>query len=139
MHSDMHNGVVCDFTKLLGRILMSVMFIVAGYSKIGAYAGTQEYMASAGLPGFLLPLVILLELGGGLAILFGFFTRWVALALAAFCLLSAWLFHNVPGDQMQQIMFMKNLTIAGGFLILACAGAGKFSFDHAMARAKHKR
>lgn len=134
-----NNGVMCDFGKLVARILMSVIFIVSGYGKIGAYAGTQEYMASAGLPGFLLPLVILLELGGGLAILFGFFTRWVALALAAFCLLSAWLFHNVPGDQMQQIMFMKNLTIAGGFLVLACAGAGKFSVDHVMARAKHKR
>lgn len=132
----MNNGVLCDFTKLVARILMSVMFIVAGYSKIGAYAGTQEYMAAAGLPGILLPLVILLELGGGLAILFGFFTRWVAVAFAAFCLISAWMFHNVPGDQMQQIMFMKNITIAGGFLILACAGAGKFSFDHAMAKVK---
>ncbi|WP_299598283.1 DoxX family protein [uncultured Microbulbifer sp.] len=134
----MNNGVICDFTKLVARILMSVMFIVAGYSKIGAYAGTQEYMAAAGVPGFLLPLVILLELGGGLAILFGFFTRWVALAFAAFCLISAWMFHNVPGDQMQQIMFMKNITIAGGFLILACAGAGKFSFDHAMANVRSR-
>ena len=133
------SGVLCDFTKLIARILMSVMFIVAGYSKIGAYAGTQEYMAAAGIPGILLPLVILLELGGGLAILFGFLTRWVAVALALFCLASAWLFHNVPGDQMQQIMFMKNVTIAGGFLMLACAGAGKFSFDHAMARAKSTR
>lgn len=131
-------GVMCDFTKLIARILMSVMFIVAGYSKIGAYAGTQEYMAAVGVPGVLLPLVILLELGGGLAILFGFVTRWVAVAFALFCLVSAWLFHNVPGDQMQQIMFMKNVTIAGGFLILACAGAGKFSFDHAIAKAKSR-
>jgi len=132
------NAVLCDFTKLIGRILMSVMFIVAGYGKIGAYAGTQEYMASVGVPGILLPLVILLELGGGLAILFGFFTRWVALAFAVFCLASAWLFHNVPGDQTQQIMFMKNITIAGGFLILACAGAGRFSFDHARQRLQHR-
>ncbi|UFN59271.1 DoxX family protein [Microbulbifer celer] len=129
---------MCDFTKLIGRILISVMFIVSGYNKIGGYAGTQEYMAAMGVPGFLLPLVILLELGGGLAILFGFFTRWVALAFALFCLASAWLFHNVPDDQTQQIMFMKNITIAGGFLILACAGAGRFSFDHARHRLKHK-
>ncbi|WP_066959884.1 DoxX family protein [Microbulbifer sp. Q7] len=134
----MNNGVLFDFSKLMARILMSVMFIVAGYSKIGAYAGTQEYMASAGVPGFLLPLVILLELGGGLAILFGFFTRWVAVAFAAFCVVSAWLFHNVPGDQMQQILFMKNITIAGGFLMLACAGAGRFSFDYAMANVKKR-
>ena len=134
----MQNGALCDFGKLIGRILISVMFIVAGYSKIGAYAGTQEYMAAAGVPGILLPLVILLELGGGLAILFGFFTRWVALAFAIFCAVSAWRFHNVPGDQMQQIMFMKNITIAGGFLILACVGAGNFSFDHAMAKLKNR-
>ncbi|WP_295802247.1 DoxX family protein [uncultured Microbulbifer sp.] len=132
------SNALCDFTKLIARIMMSVMFIVAGYSKIGAYGGTQEYMAAAGVPGILLPLVILLELGGGLAILFGFLTRWVAVAFALFCLVSAWMFHNVPGDQMQQIMFMKNVTIAGGFLLLACTGAGRFSFDHAMARIKNK-
>ncbi|WP_160151915.1 DoxX family protein [Microbulbifer sp. ALW1] len=134
----MNNSVLCDFTKVVGRILISVIFIIAGYGKIAGYAGTQEYMAAAGVPGFLLPLVILLELGGGLAILFGFFTRWVALAFAAFCVISAWMFHNVPGDQMQQILFMKNLAIAGGFLFLACTGAGKFSFDHAMAKVKEK-
>ena len=132
----MNNPILCDTGKLIGRFLLSVMFIVAGWSKVGGYAGTQAYMESAGVPGILLPLVILAELGGGLAILFGFLTRWAALGLAVFCLLSAWIFHNVPGDQTQQIMFMKNVTIAGGFLILSCAGAGRFSLDHLFSRNK---
>ncbi|MFC6633824.1 DoxX family protein [Microbulbifer taiwanensis] len=126
----MTNGVYCDLTKLLGRVLMSLMFITAGWNKIGGYAGTQSYMESAGVPGLLLPLVILVELGGGLAILLGLFTRWAALALALFCLASAVLFHYVPDDQGQMISFMKNITIAGGFFILACAGAGRLSLDH---------
>jgi len=126
----MTSAIYCDLTKLLGRALMSLMFISAGWNKIGGYADTQGYMESAGVPGLLLPLVILVELGGGLAILLGFFTRWAALALALFSLASAWLFHYVPDDQMQMINFMKNITIAGGFLILACAGAGKMSLDH---------
>ncbi|SEA17400.1 DoxX family protein [Microbulbifer marinus] len=126
----MNNPIFCDLGKLLGRVLMSLMFITAGWNKIGGYEGTQAYMESAGVPGILLPLVILVELGGGLAILLGFFTRWSALALALFCLASAFLFHYVPGDQGQMISFMKNITIAGGFFILACAGAGKLSLDH---------
>ncbi|WP_323846168.1 DoxX family protein [Microbulbifer magnicolonia] len=126
----MHNPIYCDLGKLLGRVLMSLMFITAGWNKIGGYSGTQAFMESAGVPGILLPLVILVELIGGLAILLGYFTRWWALALALFCLASAWLFHYVPGDQGQMVSFMKNITIAGGFLILACAGAGRLSLDH---------
>ncbi|WP_237068176.1 DoxX family protein [Microbulbifer guangxiensis] len=132
----MNSGILCDLTQLLGRVLMSLMFISAGWSKIVGYAGTQAYMESAGVPGALLPLVIIAELGGGLAVLFGFLTRWAALGLALFCLASAWLFHNVPGDQAQMINFMKNVTIAGGFFILACAGAGKLSVDHWLRRNK---
>ncbi|SHF30515.1 putative oxidoreductase [Microbulbifer donghaiensis] len=126
----MTHPIHCDLGKLLGRVLMSLIFISAGWSKIGGYEGTQGYMESAGVPGILLPLVILVELGGGLAVLLGFFTRWAALALAVFCFASAALFHYVPGDQAQMISFMKNITIAGGFLILACAGAGKLSLDN---------
>lgn len=132
----MTNGIYCDVTKLVGRILMALMFISAGWSKIGGYEGTQGYMESTGVPGALLPLVIIVELGGGLAILFGFLTRWAALGLALFSLLSALLFHYVPDDQAQMINFMKNITITGGFLILACAGAGKFSVDHMFSRNK---
>jgi len=115
--------------SLLGRTGLSLIFIISGLGKIAAYAGTQQYMASAGVPGALLPLVIALELGGGLAILGGLFTRWTALALAGFTLVAAALFHNNLGDQVQGIMFWKNVAIAGGFLLLAANGAGAYSLD----------
>jgi putative oxidoreductase len=114
---------------LLGRVGLSTLFILTGYAKIAAYAGTQQYMASAGVPGFLLPFVIALELGGGLAILAGFLTRPVALALAAFSVVAALLFHANLADQGQYINFFKNLSIAGGFLVLAANGAGALSVD----------
>lgn len=112
-----------------GRVLLALIFIIAGFDKIGGYEGTQAYMASQGVPGALLPLVILLELGGGIALVLGLFTRWVALALAGFSIASAVLFHFDPNDQMQMIQFMKNLAIAGGFLVLARHGAGAWSLD----------
>jgi putative oxidoreductase len=113
----------------LGRVLMSIMFIQAGVSKIFGFAGAQSYMEAHGVPGMLLPLVILTEVGGGLCILLGLFTRWAAIALAGFCVLAAILFHWHPDDQMQMINFMKNITIAGGFLILAGSGPGALALD----------
>ena len=115
---------------LIGRVLLSIVFIQAGWSKIFGYAGTQEYMQAAGVPGMLLPLVILAELGGGLCILLGLLTRWAAIALAGFCVLSGYLFHYHPGDMGEMISFMKNLTIAGGFLVLAGSGPGAFALDN---------
>ena len=115
---------------LAGRVGLSLIFIISGWGKIAAYAGTQQYMASAGLPGSLLPLVIALELGGGLAILAGAFTRWIALALAVFSLVTAALFHAHLGDAAQAINFWKNVAMAGGFLMLAANGAGTLSLDH---------
>lgn len=113
---------------LAGRILLALIFITAGYGKIGGYEGTAGYMESMGVPGALLPLVILTELGGGIAIVLGLFTRPVAVALAGFSILSGIIFH-AGADQMQQIMFAKNLAIAGGFLVLAAHGAGAWSID----------
>lgn len=113
----------------LGRILIALIFIVAGYGKIGGYEATQGYMAAMGVPGGLLPLVIALELGGGILLVLGLFTRYVALALAGFSILSAILFHGNVADQTQQIMFLKNLGLAGGFLFLVANGAGKISLD----------
>ncbi|HET7211348.1 MAG TPA: DoxX family protein [Methyloceanibacter sp.] len=115
---------------LIGRVLLSIIFIQAGWEKITGYAGTQEYMQAAGVPGALLPLVILTELGGGLLILLGFLTRWAAIALAGFCVLSGYLFHYHPGDMMQMINLMKNITIAGGFLVLAGSGPGALALDN---------
>lgn len=118
-----------SIVTLAGRVLLAHMFLISGIQKIGGYAGTQAYMESAGLPGILLPLVILLEIGGGLALLAGFFTRWAAAALAAFSVLAALLFHMNFADQTQAFMFMKNLTIAGGLLFVVAHGAGELSVD----------
>ena len=118
-----------DMALLVGRVLLALMFVMAGWSKIGGYAGTQGYMEAMGVPGFMLPLVILLELGGGLAVVLGLFTRSIAVLLAGFTLMAAFIFHYQPADQMQMLMFMKNVSVAGGFLALAAAGAGAFSVD----------
>lgn len=112
---------------LLGRILLSALFILAGYSKIGGYADTAAYMGSAGLPAALLPLVIALELGGGFAILVGLFSRPAALALAVFSVATAFVFHNTFIDPAQYNNFMKNLAIAGGLLMLFANGPGALS------------
>jgi putative oxidoreductase len=114
----------------IGRVLMSIMFIYSGINKIFGYAGAQGYMEAAGVPGVLLPVVILLEAGGGIALLLGLGTRWLAVAFAGFCVLAGLLFHLKPDDQMQMINFMKNITIAGGFLVLAGAGPGALALDN---------
>ena len=118
-----------DVALLAGRVLLALMFVMAGWSKIGGYAGTQGYMEAMGVPGFMLPLVILLELGGGLAVVLGLFTRSLYVLLAGFTLMAAFIFHYQPAEQMQMLMFMKNVSVAGGFLALAAAGAGAFSVD----------
>lgn len=125
----MNNAIV-----LLARLLLAHIFLLAGISKITGYAGTQGYMESMGVPGALLPLVIALEIGGSLALIFGFFTRWAALALAAFCVASAVIFHRNFAEQMQMILFMKNFAMAGGMLLLYVHGAGAFSLDARRAR-----
>ena len=121
---------------LLGRTGLALIFIISGLAKIGGYEGTQGYMDAMGVPGSLLPLVIALEVGGGLAILAGLFTRTSALALAAFSLASGVLFHFDLGDLAQFNNFFKNIAIAGGFLVLAAQGAGRFSLDAAIAGRK---
>ena len=114
---------------LLGRILLATIFVLAGLNKISGYEGTVAYMASQGVPGELLPLVIALEVGGGIAIVAGLLTRLTALALAGFCIASALLFHFQLADQTQFVMFFKNFAMAGGFLILAANGPGAWSLD----------
>lgn len=121
---------------LVGRIMLAVLFLPAGLSKIGGFAGTAGYIASKGLP---LPevgaaIAIAVEVLGGLALILGFGTRWAALILAAFTVVAGVIFHNfwaLPADQqtVQQIMFMKNIAIAGGLLLLAAFGAGALSVD----------
>lgn len=120
--------------SLLGRLGLSLIFITSGWGKIAGYAATQGYMEAMGVPGGLLPLVIALEVGGGLAILAGGFTRSFAAALAAFSLASAALFHGNLGDGDQAIHFWKNVAMAGGFLMLVANGPGALSLDAAWSR-----
>lgn len=115
--------------EFLGRLLLGIMFVLAGVSKLGAIEGTIQYMADAGLPSFLAYPAALFELVAGLAVIVGYQTRIVALLLAGFCIVTAVLFHYMPTDQIQMAMMMKNLAVAGGFLVLAHAGAGPLSLD----------
>jgi putative oxidoreductase len=121
---------------LVGRFLLALMFVLAGISKLGGFAGTVGYIGSKGLPmpEVLAALTIVLELGGGLALVFGFCTRWVALAMGLFTLLVSVIFHNywAMPEAMQmtnQLMFMKNMGVAGGMFMLAAFGAGALSLD----------
>jgi len=120
--------------ELAGRILLGTLFLLAGVGKLSAYSATAAYMSSAGLPGALLPAVIVTELGGALAIILGWRTRIVAALLAGFSVLTALVFHNNFADQAQMINFLKNLPIAGGFLLLLVNGAGPLSLDRRAGR-----
>jgi putative oxidoreductase len=114
---------------LLGRLMLAAIFIQSGYGKIGGYAGTQGYMEKFGVSGQLLPLVIAVELIGGILLVVGWMTRWAALALAGFTLIAALYFHTDFADRMQIIHFMKNLAITGGLLVLFGQGPGRWSLD----------
>ena len=128
-------------TAPVGRGLLSIIFIMAGWSKINAYAGTAGYMEAMGVPGALLPVVIALELGGGIALLVGFQARFVAVLLGGFSIISGVLFHLLPSFGMEGmaaqgefISFMKNLAIAGGMGFVFVHGAGALSVDKLLAR-----
>jgi putative oxidoreductase len=121
---------------VIGRVLLALMFILSGFGKLADISGTAGYIASGGLPApaVLAVLVGLLELGGGIAVAIGFHARWAALALGLFTLVATVLFHQfwaVPADQafVQQLMFMKNLSVAGGLFIVAALSAGPVSID----------
>jgi putative oxidoreductase len=118
-----------NLADLAGRILIAAIFLIAGLNKIGGYEGTQGYMAAMGVPGMLLPLVIALEVFGAIAIIVGWRTRLFAFLLAGFSIVSAAIFHSALGDQMQFLLFMKNLAMAGGFLFLVARGPGDWSLD----------
>lgn len=128
--------VLTNVSSLLARVGLAALFILTSFSKIQYFDATAQYMASAGLPEFLLPLVIAFELIGGLLIVLGLLTQLTAIAFAAFSIVSALLFHFQLDDQMQFLMFYKNIAMAGGFLALASLGAGKFSIDHLLLNRK---
>lgn len=123
----MSNNVIL----LVARILLAIIFILSGFNKFGNIAGTAGYIGSVGLPAatLLAWLAAITETVAGIAILVGFQTRYAAWFLAIFTVFTGVVFHYAPADQMQMIMFMKNLAIAGGFLALAISGAGSLSVD----------
>lgn len=127
------------FSTLLGRNALALIFVLSGAGKLAAYAATQQYMASVGVPGALLPLVILAELGGGLAVMAGLLTRTAATGLAVFSIAAGALFHADFADQNQMIHFMKNIAVAGGLLLLAANGPGALSLDALIARRRTGR
>ncbi|PWG17979.1 DoxX family protein [Salibaculum griseiflavum] len=125
-----------QFAAPLGRLLLSFMFIMSGLQKITGYAGTQQYMEMMGVPGALLPLAIVTEVAGGLALLLGWQARIAAFLLAGFSVVSGILFHLLPSfgmegmaAQAEMIGFMKNMTIAGGMLMVVAFGPGAWSLD----------
>jgi len=128
------NATLSGVTEAAGRVLLVVLFLLSGIGKLGAYSATAAYMSSAGVSGALLPAVIAIELVGALAIILGWKTRIVAALLAGFSVLTALTFHNNFADQIQMIMFLKNISIAGGFLLLVAHGAGPLSLDRRLSR-----
>ncbi len=122
-------GAIYNLFDLLGRILISVMFLQSGIGKVGSYVHTSQYMAAKSVPSILLPLVIIVEVAGSIAIILGWKTRLFAFLLAGFCILAALFFHWNFADQMQAINFMNNISIAGGFLAIFAHGAGVLSLD----------
>ena len=113
-----------------GRVLIAFMFVMSGLNKINNYGNTAGWMDAMGVPGSLLPIVIVLEVLGGAAIMIGWQTRIAAILFAAFSVMSAAIFHADFSDQNQMIHFMKNISIAGGFLFLIVHGAGTYSMDN---------
>ena len=121
---------------LAARILMALLFLPAGIMKIAGFAGTTGYIASVGLPFPVLgaAIAVAVEVGGGLALIAGFQTRWAAFLMAVFTIVAGLFFHKfwaaAPDQAMiQQIMFFKNVAIAGGLLMLTAFGAGAWSMD----------
>lgn len=122
------------YFELGGRILLASLFLLSGLTKMSSYGAMGAYMHSAGVSASLLPLVIATEVLGSLAVIIGWHTRIAAFLLAGFTVLAALFFHTNFGDQIQMIMFLKNVSIAGAFLMLVANGAGPLSLDHRRAR-----
>ncbi|QYZ71138.1 DoxX family protein [Neotabrizicola shimadae] len=120
-----------SYAPLAARVLIGVLFLLAGLGKLGNVAGFSGYLASGGLPAFLAWPAILFEIVVGGALIVGFQTRLAALAAAAFCVVAGLMYHSNFGDQMQLSSFLKNMAIAGGLLLLASTGAGKLALDKA--------
>ena len=121
---------MANIADLIGRILISALFLLNGIFKISNYDGTIGWMESFGMPGILLIPAIILEIAGPVLIIIGYKTKVAAGLLSLFCVATAFIFHNDFGNQMQLTSFLKNIALAGGFLILFVNGAKGFSLDN---------
>jgi putative oxidoreductase len=118
-----------NYVNLISRVLLALIFVLAGIDKIFKFEMTQGYMEAMGVPGILIFPTIILEVVAGFALILGFQTKYAALALAVFCVLTGVIFHNNIADQMQFIMLIKNIAMAGGLLLLFEHGASHYSLD----------
>jgi putative oxidoreductase len=127
-----------DYTALAGRISLALIFIMSGIGKITDFEDTRAYMSAYGMPltWFLAIGAIALELGGGISLIAGFLTHLGALALIVFLIPTTLIFHTDFADKLQVIMFMKNLAIIGGLLMVFSFGAGKISVDEVLSKRK---
>ena len=121
---------MANITDLIGRILISALFLLNGIFKISNYDGTIGWMESFGMPGILLIPAIILEIAGPVLIVIGYKTKLAAGLLSLFCIATAFIFHNDFANQMQLTSFLKNIALAGGFLILFINGAKSISLDN---------
>ncbi len=117
------------FIDLPARLLMSLLFLLSGFSKLAGNAGIQHYMQAYGVPGVLSWPAAAWEIGGGLLLLVGLWIQPVSVLMAGWCLLTASIFHTAFSDQNQMINFFKNMTMAGGFLLVARTHPMTFSVD----------
>ena len=122
--------LIMNFIDVLGRIFLSAIFLINGVGKIFSYEGTIQYMENFNVPGNLIIPAIIVEILFPILLIIGYQTRFSALILSLFTLTLAVIFHTDFSDQMQLISFLKNIAIAGGFLIIFVNGAGKYSIDH---------
>ena len=125
----MNRDALAAAMSLVGRVLLVAIFLPEAFAKIRGYDGVVAYMEEFDVPGALLPLAIAVEIAAPVLVIVGWQTRWAALALAGFAVLTATFFHADFADTNQQHHFWKNLSMAGGFIVLAANGAGAWSFD----------
>lgn len=128
----MHN--LTKWATPVGRVMLSSIFLLSAMTKLMDYAGTEAYMTSMGVSEKLLPIVIVTEMVLPLAVIIGFYTRLAALGLAVFSVMAAMSFHFDFSEPVQTVLFMKDITIAGGFFILVGQGGGYYSIDQRSGR-----
>jgi putative oxidoreductase len=130
-----------QYMTFVGRFLLAAIFIMSGLSKLNDPQGTQQYMEAMGMTSamaFFFWSAVVIELGGGLALLLGLFTRFAATMLVLFMIPTTWIFHTNFADPNQVIHFLKNLAIMGGLLYAGVFGAGPLSVDMGMSQARHE-